>query len=150
MPPSSSPPPPKDFFVLWTCFKCRRSLPWDWLWLRRCLDCGMRSTEVWGHTPSIAFRHPHPKEGCRKPVLGVWSGARQVRSESCRGSCVPWTQGTEICWQTQRIPSLQRCVSMAMAERARVTPVLWVRPSIESARFWASGPPLALHWIMLS
>ena len=25
-----------------------------------------------GHTPSIAFRYFHPKEGCRKPVLGVW------------------------------------------------------------------------------
>ena len=24
------------------------------------------------HTPSIAFRHLHAKEGCRKPVLGVW------------------------------------------------------------------------------
>ena len=24
------------------------------------------------HTPSIAFRHLPPKEGCRKPVLGVW------------------------------------------------------------------------------
>ena len=23
------------------------------------------------HTPSIAFRHLPPKEGCRKPVLGV-------------------------------------------------------------------------------
>ena len=25
-------------------------------------------------TPSIAFRHLPPKEGCRKPVLGVWDG----------------------------------------------------------------------------
>ena len=25
------------------------------------------------HTPSIAFRHLPPKEGCRKPVLGVYS-----------------------------------------------------------------------------
>ena len=24
------------------------------------------------HTPSIAFRHLPPKEGCHKPVLGVW------------------------------------------------------------------------------
>ena len=24
------------------------------------------------HTPSIAFRHLPPKEGCRKPVPGVW------------------------------------------------------------------------------
>ena len=24
------------------------------------------------HTPSIAFRHLPPKEGCRNPVLGVW------------------------------------------------------------------------------
>ena len=24
------------------------------------------------HTPSIAFRHLPPKEGCRKQVLGVW------------------------------------------------------------------------------
>ena len=27
------------------------------------------------HTPSIAFRHLPPKEGCRKPVLGVLSKA---------------------------------------------------------------------------
>ena len=26
------------------------------------------------HTPSIAFRHLPPKEGCRKPVLGVYQG----------------------------------------------------------------------------
>jgi len=25
------------------------------------------------HTPNIAFRHRPPKEGCRKPVLGVWA-----------------------------------------------------------------------------
>ena len=35
-------------------------------------------TSVWdsqqSHTPIIAFRHLPPKEGCRKPVLGVWFG----------------------------------------------------------------------------
>ena len=25
------------------------------------------------HTPSIAFWHLPPMEGCRKPVLGVWA-----------------------------------------------------------------------------
>ena len=29
-------------------------------------------TQPQPHTPSIAFRHLPPKEGCRKPVLGVW------------------------------------------------------------------------------
>ena len=28
--------------------------------------------EGYPHTPSIAFRHLPPKEGCCKPVLGVW------------------------------------------------------------------------------
>ena len=32
------------------------------------------SISGWSHTPSIAFRHLPPKEGCRKPVLGVWVG----------------------------------------------------------------------------
>ena len=39
-------------------------------------DCGtvVARSDVVGvaHTPSIAFRHLPPKEGCRKPVLGVW------------------------------------------------------------------------------
>ena len=31
----------------------------------------LRETDCQDHTPSIAFRYPPPKEGCRKPVLGV-------------------------------------------------------------------------------
>ena len=31
----------------------------------------LNDTDARGHTPSIAFRHVPPKEGCRKPVLGV-------------------------------------------------------------------------------
>ena len=31
------------------------------------------------HTPSIAFRHLPPKEGCRKPVLGVWGPCSNCR-----------------------------------------------------------------------
>ena len=38
-----------------------------------------------GHTPSIAFRHLPPKEGCRKPVLGV-----------CLSVCVEWVAAGEV------------------------------------------------------
>jgi len=36
------------------------------------------------HTPSIAFRHFPPKEGCRKPVLGVCS---HLQGSSCPRFC---------------------------------------------------------------
>jgi len=33
-----------------------------------------RFSHLWSHTPSTAFRHLPPKEGCRKPVLGICYG----------------------------------------------------------------------------
>ena len=36
----------------------------------------MSHTDTATHTPSIAFHHLPPKEGCRKPVLGVWQQQR--------------------------------------------------------------------------
>ena len=32
---------------------------------------GVETGEIVPHTPSTAFRHLPPKEGCRKPMLGV-------------------------------------------------------------------------------
>ena len=37
-------------------------------------------TQLQGHTPSIAFRHL-PPDGCRKPVLGIFSWAKKRRKE---------------------------------------------------------------------
>ena len=45
-----------------------------WAFSLRCSSQDQRQCrpDTLYHTPSIAFRHLPPKEGCRKPVLGVW------------------------------------------------------------------------------
>ena len=40
-----------------------------------------RAGQQYTHSPSIAFRHLPPKEGCRKPVLGVCSIPRTRNSK---------------------------------------------------------------------
>ena len=35
--------------------------------------CFLSGMSARAQTPSTAFRHLPPKEGCRKPVLGVWA-----------------------------------------------------------------------------
>ena len=44
-------------------------------------ELNRREGKAKGHTPSTAFRHLPPKEGCRKQGLGVWRGARRERNE---------------------------------------------------------------------
>ena len=43
------------------------------------------------HTPSIAFRHLPPKEGCRKPTLGVWYRLGLSNTVSCPYETGPQT-----------------------------------------------------------
>ena len=46
------------------------------------------------YTPSIAFRHLPPKEGCRKPVLGVWGNGCTCYLLVPRGQGVSWGTST--------------------------------------------------------
>ena len=51
----------------------------------------MSHTDTATHTPSIAFHHLPPKEGCRKPVLGVWQRQRpELPSVIFLNSLVCW------------------------------------------------------------
>ena len=47
------------------------------------LDRGERYTDTWCHTLGIAFQHLPPKEGCRKPVFGVWRDATPAQKRRC-------------------------------------------------------------------
>ena len=95
---------------------------------KRCSECGTGPHRRC-HTPSIAFRHlpPRNEDGCRKPVLGVWSGVEPVGPASGHQRRRVPTRPISPLPDSNEEPAPMNCDSKELSRKFRGCPEVLIR-----------------------